>query len=316
MSTFINYVTGLGSQANIRRGVNTNTTPSFFDSARTEAVSAIQEVTKKVPSGLSSWIAYGFAALIVIIIILLFIHFTITPIFQFRPGGPGYIPVPGGDNGAVYWEYEPSTPLPDTKTILGNSSGSAYNYSFTLDIFIENPLELQNVPRMIFYRGEAFKPQSKENELQSIKNMLELLTNYNVAVSLAPDTTDLIVSVLNNKNQAENVYIPNIPVQESFRLGVIIMEYAMEVYINGYLVETRTFTSSPKEVSGPFNPPVSAGNYHIRNLHIWKRIVSPAEIRYAKPSLADSSAFNAKPVPSSVQKSCATSADTTTAASQ
>jgi hypothetical protein len=45
-----------------------------------------------------------------------------------------------------------------------------------------------------------------------------------------------VMKMPNNKNQAENVYIPNIPVQESFRLGVIIMDYAMEVYINGYLM--------------------------------------------------------------------------------
>jgi hypothetical protein len=119
--------------------------------------------------------------------------------------------------------------------------------------------------------------------------------------ALLPDTNDLIVSVLNKDNNMENVVIPNIPIQEPFRLGIVLMDKALEVYINGHLMKTRTFTAPPMDVLGDIYPAtgIESNMALVRNLKIWPRIVTSAEIRYASPSLSTEKEFGAGPMPSS-----------------
>ena len=114
------------------------------------------------------------------------------------------------------------------------------------------------------------------------------VSNYNVAIALAPGNTDLVVSVLNSDGNPDNILIPNVPVQEPFRVGVVIMGTVFEAYLNGKLVSTRTFTSgAPGNYAGPFQPPsgAAAKSINVGNLLIWNRVASAGNIRYAKPSL-------------------------------
>ena len=47
-------------------------------------------------------ISYLLAIFIAIMVILLFVHFMITPIFILHPGDSGYIPIPGFDDGKLF----------------------------------------------------------------------------------------------------------------------------------------------------------------------------------------------------------------------
>jgi len=237
-------------------------------------------------------ISYALAILIVVFIILLLVHFFIRPIFQLRPGGPGIIPVPGGDDGVLFWDKGSSLQIPNASLPI---QGLNMNYSVNLDLFIQNPFQFSHHVRVIFSRG-ATKRQTPSGD-----TMLGVLDNYNLAVGLLPDTSDLMVSVLNKDNNMENVIIPNIPVQEPFRLTMIVLEHALEVYINGHLVKTRTFDAVPKSVLGDIFP--AAGEEisiaKMRNLKIWSRILTTGEVRDATPALANAKAFGATAIPSS-----------------
>ena len=161
---------------------------------------------------------------------------------------------------------------------------NTYNYSFTLDISIQDPyISLNKGYSVIFSRGGTVNPSPQANS--SIKGSI---SNYNVAIALAPGNTDLVVSVLNSDGNPDNILIPNVPVQTPFRVGVVIMSTVFEVYLNGKLVSTRKLTSGATgNYTGPFRAPDGpvARAVRVGNLLVWNRVASPGNIRYAKPPL-------------------------------
>lgn len=251
-------------------------------------------------SSMTRILAYVLAIIVVILVILLFINFFITPIFKLSPGGPGIIPLPGFDDGVLFWSKTNAGMIQNKELPIAAQS---FGYTINLDVFIQNPLQFSTAPRVFFSRGATVKAKPSGD------TMLSVLENYNIAAALLPDTSDLLVSVLNVNNNMENILIPNIQVQEPFRLTMVVMEQALEVYINGHLMKTRMFSAPPKDVKGDIYP--STGTeinvVKVRNLKIWGRILSIAAIQQATPSLSSANSFGATAIPSS--STCATSSN-------
>jgi hypothetical protein len=241
--------------------------------------------------------AYLFAIFVVIMVILLFVHYFIKPIFRLRPGDPGYITIPGFDDGVLFWNKGYSGIIADKTLPIARSY---FNYSLILDVFIENPLQFTKGPRVILRRGGAPK------ESPTSETLLGYYNSYNLIVALLPDTNDLLVSVLNSHNNMENALISNVPVQESFRVGVIVMEKALEVYINGRLVKTKTFDVPLITAYGDVFPPsgITTNIVKVRNLKIWNRILKTGEMREATPALSTTKDFSPSAMPSTSANSC------------
>lgn len=242
---------------------------------------------------------YVLAVLIILLVLVLFVHFFITPIFRFHAGDvKGIITIPGFDDGVLFWT---NSNVGQIKSIDLPIPQLAFGYSMILDIFIENPMQFSTRPRIIFTRG-ATKTTPLERD-----TLLGMLENYNLAIALLADTNDMIVSVLNKDNNMENVIIPNVPVQEPFRLGVVVMEHALEVYLNGYLMKTTKFRATPKDVKGDIFPAsgIETNLVKLRTLKIWPRIISTGEMRESQPALTSAKSFGAGPMPAS-STSCAT----------
>jgi hypothetical protein len=228
---------------------------------------------------------------------MLFIHFFITPVFSLQPGAPGIFVVPGLDDGVLFWNKSSPAILPNNGLPIQNMD---YGYSFIIDLFIENPhVHFSKHPRILFRRGGTLHSNPTGDTL------LGLVDNYNVIAALLADTNDLMISVLNSKNNTENAIISNIPVQEPFRVGVVIMDYAMEVYVNGHLMKTRTFSAVPKSVKGDIYPisGTESSMAKMRNLKIWSRPLTSSEIRYAEPSMSTGNDFGSGQM--STTSSCA-----------
>jgi hypothetical protein len=252
------------------------------------------DITKgaSVPrSGILRILAYFLAILVVVIVILLFVNYFITPIFRFQPGGPGIIPVPGFDDGTLFWNTTSPGMIQNKNLPISNQ---CFDYTVNLDVFIQNPLQFSIAPRVFFSRGAELKQKPSGD------TMLSVLANYNLAAALLPDTSDMIVSVLNANNNMENVIIPNVPVQQPFRLTMVVMQQGMEVYINGNLMKTRMFSAVPKSVLGDIYPStgIEINVTKVRNLKIWSRLLSTSEIKQATPALSNANDFGAGPMPS------------------
>lgn len=275
---------------------STNNTGLFgrlFSTGTAAAAATAANATHSVNGfRVSHMVAYVFAILCVLLIIILFVHFFITPIFRLRPGTPGLVSIPGWDDGTLYWSSSSSV-LPNESLPIRNQS---YGYSFQVDIMIENPLAFSKTPRLLFHRGVA-------KETPSGETLLGVLQRYNMAVALTPDTNDLLVSVLNQHHGMEISLLPNVPVQTPFRLSGVIMEQGMEVYLNGQLMKTRRFEAPPLDMTGDIVP--QPGLATLRQLKLWGRMLSASEIRESTPALLTAKDFNLGPIPSST--SCASS---------
>jgi hypothetical protein len=234
--------------------------------------------------------AYLLAIIIIIGIILVVIHTFITPIFQFQPGAPGIIPV-GMDDGKLFWDKGNKTETIKEKGII--IEGTHQNYSLNIDIFIENPADFANIPRLLFSRGGVPTTPTPTTS----DTILSILSDYNFAVALKPDTTDVIVSVLDSATQSQEVIINNAPVQKPFRLGIIIMEKALEVYMNNQLISSKPLQNPPKAATGDIIVPTTS-YAKMRNLKIWNRVLSSPEIRNASPAITSASDFLAEPIKS------------------
>lgn len=240
---------------------------------------------------------YVLAVLVIMLFILIIVHFFITPIFQLRPGGPGVIPVPGGDDGRIFWNKGNNPQILDNQLPI---NGKSWGYSLILDTFIQNPLQFSNQYRILFSRGAVRKTTTPTGS----DTFLGMLDDYNLVVALKPDTNDLVVSVLSGssttKNE-ENVVISNVPVQKSFRLGIVVMENALEVYLNGHLVKTRKYDYNIQSVTGPIDSasPQESTIALFPLLKVWNRILTTSEMRYAKPDLNEIAPLGALSMPSS-----------------
>jgi hypothetical protein len=258
-------------------------------SATTGFISKSENVTKGVTiprSNLLRILAYFLAILVVIIVILLFINYFITPIFRFQPGGPGIITVPGFDDGKLFWNKTSPGMIKNSDLPISNNS---FDYTVNLDVFVQNPLQFSVAPRVFFSRGAEANPKPSGD------TMLSVLSNYNLAAALLADTSDMIVSVLNVNNNMENVIISNVPVQQPFRLTMVVMQQGLEVYINGNLMKTKMFSAPPKNVLGDIYPStgIEINVTKVRNLKIWPRILSISEIKQATPKLSNEKDFGA-----------------------
>ena len=236
-----------------------------------------------VNSGVIQYLFYFIILTILILLVLVLVHYLVTPIFITRPGAKGYIPLPGSDDSALYWKTPQETvPIKDVNTPIGNS---IQNYSFTLDIQVDNPTANTQSPRVLFVRGAELKPFNGTYSDQD--TIQKLIQDFNVIVYLDRLTNDLNICVQTVSSGTkdvflENILVPNLPIRKAVRLGVMIGAKVLEVYVNGWLARSVTYTNPLRAVVGDFQPPVGsvvATTARVSNLRLWNRPLSPSEFR-------------------------------------
>lgn len=271
----------------------TSSSTSSFNNIRTPSLNASEYSEWYSMAGRIA--AYLFAIVFVIILISLFI----TPIIKLRPGDPGLIYIPLREDGVLFWEKGKANDIENKELPI---SELTYDYSLFVDVFIQDPNTFSRNIRMILSRGADYKPTPPSSTIPT-----ELLQNYNLMVGLMPDTNDMIVSVLNKDSNSENVMIHNIPIQEPFRLGIVLMQNTLEVYINGKLMKTRTFVSPPKDIKGDMAGGIGKDVMiaKLRNLKVWPRILKTSELRDSPPRLSTREEMSPSDAPATSNGTCA-----------
>ena len=242
-------------------------------------------------SGGSSTTLFGFAiALLIIFLILLIIHYAITPVFTFTGGDGGIVPLANTSDGQLVWTNGP--PLAD----LSANVQRILPHGFTIqqDIYMDNEASLSNRKRIFFYRGmEPVVVDTAQPE--------DLFTQYpesNLFMYLSPNTNDLIVTAVTQKPNGDFVFesaptLLNVPIKQVIRITIIFLPQVLEVYLNGKLHSTRTFRFTPRSSDAYFfsSPDAFRGSVRAMNFKYWDRPLTAVEVAKSGPPLADKKLF-------------------------
>ena len=253
-------------------------------------------------TGLSQYIVPSFTVLFLLFLVLLVVHYTITPIFTFSIGDQGFIPLVRTNDGQLVWTKGP-VPADLSANVLRILPNS---FTVQMDIYLENTATLSSSDRILFYRSLQ---QVVPNNFNTIMKQYE---GSNLLIRLLPDTNDLVVSAItladpNNLETATLESTPtilNVPIRQPFRLTVALHANTLEVYLNGRLFGTKTFRYPLKASTGYFfgPPTLYRSSVRIMNVQYWDRILSSAEVRSAGPALPDISLFGPALSPSATCK--------------
>lgn len=324
---------------NAMRGVGPS--PSLTFSSSTPTYSNEGYDFKKIAMGLV-------AGVVIVMLILIVVHYTVTPIFKIKKDGTGIIPVPGmkSDDGEIYWKESPNHGyLEEKDTNLEVVTGC----TFQMDIYLDdvNADINETDPRPLFLRY---------NPVGNLKPI-----DFSMGVFLAPKINDIHVIVRTSTQNSQIIVIKNIAPKTVTRIGVILGDNYYEAYKNGELVASRTFTNGiragavgrlwgspgtpvPGVQATPAPPPATTTTTRVArgtpgfdeqdtsdftegfadtamgqlqstvgaaasdalkcnqvqgtgslgalmNLHIWNRILSPGELKFASPAMPDKTLF-------------------------
>ena len=140
-----------------------------------------------------------------------------------------------------------------------------------------------NVPLL----GDA--PSELDAEVVDKANALEVIpqglpSRMNPGILADPYTNDMLIffdTENGTKFYRESVRIPDIPMDQPFRLAVVVMDRYVEVYLNCSLEVTKLLEGTPRDVgrewfglSGPV--PLSA---QVQNLQLFKDIITHGTLR-------------------------------------
>jgi hypothetical protein len=221
-------------------------------------------------------------ALIGILVILVLIHFLVTPIFKTKMGSKGFIPLPTSPEGYTLWESTlPATlPMSTAKTPLDKVYS---NYTISLDVYIERPNDIGTDYRTIFTRQVATDAKSSETARDTIGNQIG---DYNLAIYLDKGTNDLHVSIMDTSKGTKTILIKNAPIREAFRLVVVVADTYVDVYMNNYLAGSATIPKTPLGGADNIFAP-STTSIKVKNAKAFGKALEPAEAKDIRPGIAE-----------------------------
>jgi len=228
--------------------------------------------------------------LLIVGIFLTLIHFFIKPIFRFKPGDKGIIPINVKPDSTQFWTGTTTDSIAMKDSAISNS---AAEYSITLDVFMNNPTHFEKNKgfRPIFVRSSKTEYVGPgEPEVNNPQTFFQQFgREYNLAIYFDKDTNDLIVSTTTVQRDQVSVRVENIPVRQPFRIGVVLGNTVMDVYMNGRLYRSVVYNALPVFISSPtiMGPDPRLGSMvQVRLLQLWSRPLEPGELRDMIPPIS------------------------------
>ena len=246
-----------------------------------------QEITS---SASYTGIMYYFVAILIVLIIsLTVIHYLVYPMWKLRPGTKGLIPLPGSDDTYKAWQTKPFNTIDTVTTPLGSNS---INWSGMLDVILDDPTKNLGLYRILFWRGAPILKQPSTSDPVS-NTLMSYIPTFNLCIYMDKITNDLHISVLTlesvNKPVIETILIPNPPTRKALRIGWMLGETFLEVYVNGYLISSKTLKhplmSIPVNSFNPIIETIDGNAARIQMLQLWNRPLAAGEFKaHGKPT--------------------------------
>jgi hypothetical protein len=219
---------------------------------------------------------YASLSIFVIFLILMFIHYTMYPIFSFSPNDSGFIPVPTvSDKQLAFTKGPASFDLSANLVKL-----PACTYTLGADVFLSGDFMLSQIPRVILYR--ASDPIIAGG---TVDTLVQTYPGTNIIVWLDPVKNDLYVSAITGGSTPSiqtSDPVENVPVRKVFRLAVVFTPNFIEIYINGKMEKSMVLDNTLITISDStyFYSSVKPiqQNVMIGNLSMWPRVLTSREI--------------------------------------
>jgi hypothetical protein len=310
---------------------------NFVSSSATSAYTSVSSTASSYTGGdtggyflntLFYFLLYSF----VLFLLLILFHFTVRPVFSFVAGGKGLLQIPTGSDDKVYWN-EKKQPVPDmaearapiedpmkTGTTDTLTSYDWLNdFTVSLDIYVRKLEGTEPNKRVIFYKtyrygitgleGATFTSENTSPFSSALEPDLKSYMNGKCSMlAWLTETNDLVITLFTPDGEASCRPMKNIPLNDPFRLTVVVEKKIFTVYLNGKqtfqkvtpneITRPSDYTSSPAVPSAPerfYPPPAWANNpksIYVQNLHLWPRPISYAEVVSAQPALAKKEDFD------------------------
>lgn len=189
---------------------------------------------------------YGF----VMFLILLIIHFSILPIFQFIPGGKGIIPVNTVNDYEIYWntgiQPTPNKNAPDASILTDNLRNYTFLklYTYSIDIYLTDLSKSTTRDKLIFYK--ACSQLDLSSQIPAGTSIQDYAASHNISmIGYLSDTNDLIITYYSGPSaiRYSSVPIRNVPLYTPFRISVVFDTNLFTVYLNGLQVSQTYVTS-------------------------------------------------------------------------
>lgn len=248
----------------------------------------------------------------VIFIVLVIVHYTITPVFKFLPGGAGVIRVPGVNTlDTVYWTKGGQPPLND-KVPVNNDKLDSYDFltdfTFAIDLLIRRVPETTVNKRLVMYMADRSSTDTMIGSGPGTStDLLTYLTGKSSMAMHLNETNDLIISFYTNGLSGPGWFscrpITNIPLYTPFRITVVVEKRLFTVYLNNQQATQRVLPKNLGEVRTAPQRFFYSPNWNqtqssfVQNLHVWTYPIPYKELVEAQPALATIPDFDAPPEP-------------------
>jgi hypothetical protein len=254
---------------------NTKSSSSYTSSNSYSGSSSIQG---------SRWV-YMAAVVGIIAVLLVLIHFLVTPIFKTKMGSKGFIPLPTSSEGVFLWRESPTEPGAITE--VSGALITHTNYSVAMDILVESINTAETNVYLPIFTIQATITDDISSSTIPIDNIKAQLQDFNLAVYLEKGKNDLFVSILSGSAQhIKTVRIKNIPLREAFRLVIVVTNFNMDVYMNGYLSGSVVYSDDPITGQKYIYGPSLTSNVKVKNVRAFSRELKPAEVKDLRIGIA------------------------------
>jgi hypothetical protein len=235
---------------------------------------------------------YGSVTVLIIFLILVFVHFTVFPIFALTPNDPGIIVVSGASDRELSYKNGATPAVQRNKDIPRTTLPDICNYTIGFDVKLDRSTQTnsQSYPIVILYRGSTpvtSYASAKNTRLGEPTKLSEVYQNTNIIVWAEGDTKDIHVTLVTlTGEKSMNVVIRPSSTDRSavwFRITIVVADSFAEVYMNAALKATINVPEGLKQINDTdFFPPVvppEVGGITIANMAMWPRLLTSKEIR-------------------------------------
>jgi hypothetical protein len=218
---------------------------------------------------------------LIVFCILLLIHYTYMPIFNFT-NTQGGIEIPQTQDAQA--EFTSAVATVDIPANFVDPLSCGFTLMF--DTLMLGDFKSTTAPRVLTYR--SMRPVKVDTDMPRFEpsaDLVRLFPDTNFLVWIDPIKNDLFAGVFTQEPSMSPVLhisepLKNVPVREPFRVGFVLESQFLEIYMNGKLATTLTWQGTLKECLLPFYSPISVNDQSIfiGNMYYWSRTLRPYEI--------------------------------------